>query len=209
MLSERKIQANRRNARLSTGPRTPEGKAIASRNALKHGLSSRAVLLPEDNPEEFQGLLEDYRSQFQPASPYEESRVFQLAAADWCLRRAACLEARLFSARLDDLRHDSRLQAPQPHSGGLPDCERSRQDSLALALALCWNRGANSFLQLLRHENRIRHAFYRARRELELVRAHAAEAPATQKFSKRTHHDPAAPAPVGPGPQPASTGNGD
>jgi hypothetical protein len=39
MASDKQIQANRRNARRSTGPRTAAGKSIASRNAFRHGLS--------------------------------------------------------------------------------------------------------------------------------------------------------------------------
>src|SRR5262249_39970670 len=43
MTTERKIRANRANARLSTGPRTPQGKARSSRSALRHGLSIAVV----------------------------------------------------------------------------------------------------------------------------------------------------------------------
>jgi hypothetical protein len=39
MTSSRKLQANRNNARASTGPRTAAGKERATRNARKHGLS--------------------------------------------------------------------------------------------------------------------------------------------------------------------------
>ena len=45
MTSLRQIEANRRNAVNSTGPRTPEGKAVVARNALKHGLLSRELLV--------------------------------------------------------------------------------------------------------------------------------------------------------------------
>ena len=43
MTSERKIQANRQNARASTGPKTANGRARSAQNALRHGLS-RSVL---------------------------------------------------------------------------------------------------------------------------------------------------------------------
>lgn len=45
MTSKRQIRANRQNARGSTGPRSVAGKAIAARNALRHGL---AVAAPAD-----------------------------------------------------------------------------------------------------------------------------------------------------------------
>ena len=45
-ISERKLQANRANAKRSTGPRTEAGKAASRRNALKHGILSRSVDLP-------------------------------------------------------------------------------------------------------------------------------------------------------------------
>jgi len=51
MTSNRKAEANRRNARKSTGPKTPEGKAAVRLNALKHGLLSREVLLPGEDEE--------------------------------------------------------------------------------------------------------------------------------------------------------------
>jgi hypothetical protein len=46
MASKKQIQANRRNALISSEPKTPEGKATARLNALKHGLLSQDVLLP-------------------------------------------------------------------------------------------------------------------------------------------------------------------
>jgi hypothetical protein len=51
MTSARKIAANRRNSRKSCGPRTAAGKAIASRNALRHGWASRAEVCLEHSPE--------------------------------------------------------------------------------------------------------------------------------------------------------------
>lgn len=53
MASERQIAANRLNAGRSTGPRTPEGKAVVSQNAVTHGLTSYGGLLPGENPKIF------------------------------------------------------------------------------------------------------------------------------------------------------------
>jgi hypothetical protein len=50
-ISERKLQANRANAKRSTGPRTEAGKAASRKNALKHGILSRVVDLPSAVPE--------------------------------------------------------------------------------------------------------------------------------------------------------------
>jgi hypothetical protein len=49
MTSTKQIEANRRNALASTGPRTQEGKAIVARNAVKHGLTAQSVLLPDEH----------------------------------------------------------------------------------------------------------------------------------------------------------------
>jgi hypothetical protein len=87
--TQKQIEANRRNAQLGTGPKTPEGKAVASCNAKKHGLASRLVVLPEENRQDFLDLLAAFRAEFQPATAFEESLACQLAAADWRLRPPA------------------------------------------------------------------------------------------------------------------------
>jgi len=100
--SQRQIEANRRNARLSTGPKTPEGKARAARNRSLHGLRSRNLLLPTEDPNEFAASLAALRSEFQPANPYEDLLVCQLAAAHWRLRRVPRLETGVFTAGLSN-----------------------------------------------------------------------------------------------------------
>jgi hypothetical protein len=60
-LTPAKLEANRKNALLSTGPRTQEGKERSKWNALEHGLLSHAVIIPtgvaEESPEEFRAVL--------------------------------------------------------------------------------------------------------------------------------------------------------
>jgi hypothetical protein len=93
MTSEDKLIANRENAKKSTGPVSPEGKARVAQNSLKHGLRARnAVLLMEENPK-FQALLQDLLSEWNPANLTEEDLVEQLAVNKWKLARYEAVES--------------------------------------------------------------------------------------------------------------------
>ena len=89
------IEANRRNALKSTGPRTPEGKAASCRNALRHGLRSRAVVLPDENREEYDQLCNDLEAEWQPQSRTEQFYVEQMAVSQWKLTRMEASELSL------------------------------------------------------------------------------------------------------------------
>ena len=96
MATEKQIEANRRNAQKSTGPRTNSGKALAGRNSRKHGAYEREPLLPGENSHNLDTLVEAYKQQFQPQNPIESYLVFQLAAIQYRLRRAMRLESSIF-----------------------------------------------------------------------------------------------------------------
>src|SRR5215831_5608041 len=64
MSTPAQIAACAANAQHSTGPRSPEGKAVSSRNALKLGLYSQSDILPGEDPAEFDQLLHDFEAQF-------------------------------------------------------------------------------------------------------------------------------------------------
>jgi hypothetical protein len=73
MTSEKKAEANRRNALKSTGPKTPEGKAAVSLNALKHGLLSQEILLRGEDEEVLRELGERLRAELQPSESLRTS----------------------------------------------------------------------------------------------------------------------------------------
>ena len=75
--------ANRANAQHSTGPRTEEGKAAASQNARKHGLSSKYLPLSEQERPLFEQLEADLRREVLPSGALQESIFRELAAAAW------------------------------------------------------------------------------------------------------------------------------
>jgi hypothetical protein len=82
MASEKQIEANRRNAQLSTGPTTPEGKAAVSQNAFKHGLYSDRVLFAQGQRREFLDRIHaDFIAEFQPQTMLEDTLVAKMAVA--------------------------------------------------------------------------------------------------------------------------------
>jgi hypothetical protein len=87
MSTAAQLAANQANARLSTGPVSEAGKAISSRNNLRHGFRSKTVLLPGDDPAEYEVLLDELTAQFSPQDLTEIRFVREMADADWRLRR--------------------------------------------------------------------------------------------------------------------------
>ena len=99
-----KIKSNRRNAMRSTGPKTKMGKAISSKNALRHGLLSRAALLPDEDPEAFADLQRGIEADLDPAGEIECRLVDRVTMAIWRLARAQRVEASVFAHRMADQR---------------------------------------------------------------------------------------------------------
>jgi hypothetical protein len=88
MTSPAKIAAAIQNAQKSTGPRTEEGKRKSRMNALKHGLTAKTVLLPEEDPAEFKQLMVGWFDSIRPQDGLEASLVERGAYSVWQLDRA-------------------------------------------------------------------------------------------------------------------------
>ncbi len=98
MSSSAKIAANRMNAKLSTGPRTPAGKARSSRNAAKFGLFSGTFTHPGEE-KEYAALRANLGDEFDPQTALEHAALDQICGAVWRLRRCNQLEAAIRRAR--------------------------------------------------------------------------------------------------------------
>ncbi len=81
MTTQRQIEANRRNSRRSTGPKNRTGKAESMMNAMKHGLLAADLVVCDENPIEFAGVLEKLVDDFQAQGPLEEQLVERVASA--------------------------------------------------------------------------------------------------------------------------------
>jgi hypothetical protein len=98
-ISQKKVEANRRNAKQSTGPKTEEGKSRSRFNALKHGILASALLITKgegaEDPAEFDELLDGLRRDLAPVGALEEMLVEKLAVCWWRQKRALRCEAGL------------------------------------------------------------------------------------------------------------------
>ena len=75
MATPAQLLANRANAQKSTGPRSVEGKAASRFNALKHGLDARSIVLPGEDPAEYETLAREYDSSMCPETATERFHV--------------------------------------------------------------------------------------------------------------------------------------
>ena len=94
MSSEKQIEANRRNALKSTGPKTDEGKAHSRMNALRHGLTAEQAVLPHENDDDYEKLRAGMLESYAPADTAEQALVEELANAYWRLLRLHRVETR-------------------------------------------------------------------------------------------------------------------
>lgn len=106
MISEKQLAANQQNALKSTGPTSEAGKAIASKNSLKHGLLAKEVVITEgdgaEDQQAFDTLLESLLAQYAPDGSLEEMLVEKIAVSYWRLRRANRFEVGLLRRELDN-----------------------------------------------------------------------------------------------------------
>jgi hypothetical protein len=160
MTSEKKAQANRRNALKSTGPKTPEGKDAVRLNALRHGLLSQDILLPGEDEQALRELDEYLRAELQPVGELENLLIDRIVAAYWRLRRLGRVEAGIFI---------------QQSYGNVGDSDASR---LGLSFIRDGN-GANAFSKLSRYEVGIERGLYKALHELQRLQANRVAAGST------------------------------
>src|SRR4029077_1126655 len=96
MTSFRQIQANRRNAQLSTGPVTEEGKKTSRQNAVRHGLTAETVIGALEDAEDYAAFEMSVTADYDAQSAVERELVLRLASLLWRLRRATAIETGLF-----------------------------------------------------------------------------------------------------------------
>ena len=97
MVSQRQLEANRANAKRSTGPKSVSGKARSRLNRITHGLTARQLVVGAEKPEDFDALREALFADLEPNGALQCELVDEIARFQWRLRRIPVLEADLLN----------------------------------------------------------------------------------------------------------------
>jgi hypothetical protein len=149
MASQKQIEANRTNARKSTGPCSVEGKAASRMNALKSGIDAQSQIIRGEEAANLETLRSEYYDRFHPTAPVERMLVDALIDTEWLLRRFRVVEAQLWE-------EGSRVTFK-------PDDE--------ITLGQSYNRNAKQFDRLQRRIDSAHRNYRRALQELQRLQA--------------------------------------
>jgi hypothetical protein len=159
--SDARVQANRQNSSLSTGPKTPEGKDRSRQNALKHGLTGAGVVLPVEDAAEVERRFVAFRRELQPSSELAVTLVRRAATLAVRMEKCSELEMAATAERMAQAAAD--FEAPE----GANPAEVARLRTEA-ARAAAFDPSKEACL-LRRYEASAERGFYRALKELRLA----------------------------------------
>jgi hypothetical protein len=160
-ISAGKLAANQANAQLSTGPRTEEGKARSSRNATKHGLFSRQLLVAGEDPAALAMFRESVLRRLSPRDMLELQVVEQYVASSWRLRRIQAAEHEAYLDEAETMKLELQESLGEIGSKDLP------QPSVGLLTWRMLKDGSNSTLERLsRHQQRLWNQMQRCLQQL-------------------------------------------
>ena len=123
MATRAQAEANRSNAKRSTGPKTAGGRAKSAKNALSRGLRSAAPVLPGEPPEEWEEHRSGILRSLAPSGPLESELAGRVALCLWRLRRVAAFEAGVTAVQVEE----ARGQAGDAPGEGCPERARLRK----------------------------------------------------------------------------------
>jgi len=186
-LSSRRIEANRRNASRSTGPRTPKGKARVARNAIKHGFFASTERWTVGQHRDFEDLMAGLREDFRPRNPHEDGCVATIAAS--YVRMAALWRYENIAARKhhEDCARDldARIAAAEPAEAAA--LEAQREELRRAGLWVPTIPGPREVAAIGRYQGKLDRAIHAARSDLQGLKAMRAASASHSKMQKQTH----------------------
>jgi hypothetical protein len=171
MSTEKQIKANRQNAKKSTGPKTAEGKAAVSQNAVKHGLFAGSIITGED-PAEYAAFHDNMLADLAPAGVVELLLAERVVSLWWRLRRAERMQNEAIEDMIEDqVTNPSAVRSRKSHCSyeGLERGDpRFEPEHLALGRVASTDWSCTRIIdKMLLYERRIESSLNRAMKELK------------------------------------------
>jgi hypothetical protein len=158
MSSDAQIHANQENSKLSTGPKTPEGKRKVAMNSSKHGHAGQTVVLQEHEIPIYEKHFADFRKEYKPAGPTEEFMVHSLADMSYSLGQLrATITNRMTIIGLRTIPNDNETH--------------SQETATAVSRARSINEEVPSLNTMGLYEQRKQRLFHATRKELMQIQA--------------------------------------
>jgi hypothetical protein len=151
------LEANRRNAQQSTGPRTEAGKQTSSLNALRHGLTSRIVVLPTEDLAAYNKFAGEYFVSLAPETFPERQCAQTIIDTQWRLNRVRALEDGMLALGHYGPQGQIDYGHPEIHA--------------ALTAAAVFLEHSQAFVNLSMHEQRLYRILRDASKSLEEMKA--------------------------------------
>ena len=199
MATNKQTAANRANAQKSTGPRSVQGKAVSSQNALQSGIDAQSHIIRGEDPAALDALTAQYLSDHHPQSAAERALVDILVDSEWVLRRLRKAEAQLWEqelASIEDSTDHWYSDDPVPENQMLGRAVLSLEQTLP---------------RLERRRDLLQRAYRRALQDLREIQSSRPQSPAAAPClpagppaapAPETPPEPAPPTPSSPSPDP-------
>ena len=159
MSTQRQIEANRRNAANSKGPRSAEGKATSRMNALRSGIHAESSIIKGEDPDALNQLTQSFYSDYQPANQMERAQLDNIIRDTWLLTRFFRIEAEMLDHEIE-----STFRPVENNTAGKAFMDSSRDQ-----------------LRLQRRINDTRRSQMQAFKELQRLQAERHAAPPVQE----------------------------
>jgi hypothetical protein len=170
MSTQAQIIANRRNAQKSTGPQSPKGKAVASQNSLKHGLSAQQAVIGLESREEFDLYRQQLLEELSPQTPMESMLAERIVNLSWRLKRITRIQNQTIDALKNPKKSDPMIEKlkKQFNFGNFDDTQENQSPELALGrMAIKDFSNGRVLERLLMYERRLEHSLYKTLIELQ------------------------------------------
>ncbi len=161
--------ANQHNAQKSTGPRTPQGKADASQNSLKHGMTANQIVIKSEDQADFDFHRAQILDELAPSTPIEAMLADRIASTSWRLKRAENFQNLSIDA-LGTPKNNPLTKLLAKYADAQQTESSESDPELALGRMLIKDFSNNRVLEkLLMYERRIEGSLYRTMLEIQRI----------------------------------------